>query len=97
MPLYDYQCTECGETTEVLQRAKDKPLEKCPKCGGLVVKCVSSPAIQFKGKGWYVTDYAKKGSASAAKDKAEAKPETKPEAKPEAGEAVKAKPEKPSA
>jgi len=63
MPLYEYQCKKCRHTTEVLQKAKDKPLEKCPKCGAQVVKLISSPAIQFKGKGWYVTDYAKKTSA----------------------------------
>jgi len=63
MPLYEYQCKKCRETTEVLQKAKDKPVEKCPKCGGPVVKLISSPAIQFKGNGWYITDYAKKSSA----------------------------------
>lgn len=88
MPLYDYQCTECGETTEVLQKAKDRSLEKCPKCGGPVVKCVSSPAIQFKGNGWYITDYAKKSKPPAAE---------KAEKPPAAGEPAKAKPEKPSA
>ena len=65
MPIYEYQCKKCRETTEVLQKAKDKPLEKCPKCGGPVAKRISSPAIQFKGNGWYVTDYAKKGSVPA--------------------------------
>jgi putative FmdB family regulatory protein len=62
MPIYEYQCKKCHETTEVLQKAKDKPLEKCPKCGGPVAKRISSPAIQFKGNGWYITDYAKKSS-----------------------------------
>jgi putative FmdB family regulatory protein len=65
MPLYEYRCKKCGETTEVLQSAKDKPLDKCPKCGGAVVKRTSSPAIQFKGSGWYITDYAKKGDATS--------------------------------
>ena len=88
MPLYEYQCTKCRKTTEVLQKAKDKPLEKCPKCGGSVVKLISSPAIQFKGPGWYITDYPKKSAAPA---------ETKPEAKSTAGEPAKPKPEKPSA
>ncbi len=62
MPIYEYQCTKCRAVCEVLQRAKDKPPEKCPKCGGPVVKRISSPAIQFKGTGWYITDYAKKNS-----------------------------------
>jgi putative FmdB family regulatory protein len=74
MPLYEYQCTACDEVCEVLQKVRDKPLEKCPKCGGAMVKRVSSPAIQFKGNGWYITDYAKKSSAGRAagpKDKAQ--------------------------
>jgi putative FmdB family regulatory protein len=62
MPLYEYKCTKCHATTEVLQRVKDAPLRKCPKCGGRLVKLISSPAIQFKGNGWYITDYAKKSS-----------------------------------
>ncbi len=80
MPIYEYQCTKCREVCEVLQKAKDKPPEKCPKCGGPVVKRVSSPAIQFKGTGWYITDYAKKNSTPAG-HKAETSP-AKPEAKP---------------
>jgi putative FmdB family regulatory protein len=65
MPLYEYQCKKCGETTEVLQKAGDKPLEECPRCGGAVVKLLSPPAIQFKGSGWYITDYAKKAGEDA--------------------------------
>ena len=91
MPIYEYQCTKCREICEVLQRAKDKPLEKCPKCGGPMVKRISSPAIQFKGSGWYITDYAKKESVPAGHKtpkegaaKAEAKPDAKPDVKAEA-------------
>ncbi len=65
MPLYEYKCTECGQLTELLQRHGDPPLEKCPKCGGAVRKLFSAPAVQFKGTGWYVTDYAGKGKAPA--------------------------------
>src|SRR5947209_8205915 len=62
MPLYEYQCHACGERSEILQRFSDPPLAACPKCGGEVKKLVSSPAFQFKGTGWYATDYAgKKG------------------------------------
>jgi putative FmdB family regulatory protein len=93
MPLYEYQCKKCRETTEVLQRAKDKPLEKCPKCGGPVAKLISSPAIQFKGNGWYITDYSKKGAAAAG-TKTGAKPDAKAETKPGAAETAKKKPEK---
>ncbi|HYL05070.1 MAG TPA: FmdB family zinc ribbon protein, partial [Thermoanaerobaculia bacterium] len=66
MPLYEYQCTECGKKTEVLQRFADAPLAACPACGGAVKKMVSSPAFQFKGSGWYVTDYARKGGPGAS-------------------------------
>lgn len=85
MPLYEYQCTKCREVCEVLQKSGDRPLEKCPKCGGPMVKLVSSPAIQFKGNGWYVTDYAKKSPAPA---------ETKAEVKNGSDKGTKAKPDK---
>src|SRR5512136_495288 len=97
MPIYEYQCQKCRETTEVLQKAKDKPLEKCPKCGGAVVKLISSPAIQFKGNGWYVTDYAKKSSPAAgtkAGSKTGSKDESKAEPKTDSNEGAKAKSEK---
>ena len=68
MPLYEYRCDNCGRTFELIQKFSDPPAEHCPTCGGGPVhKLLSSPAIQFKGSGWYVTDYAKKGSGSAAK------------------------------
>jgi putative FmdB family regulatory protein len=62
MPLYEYECDACGHRVEIIQKFSDAPLDKCPKCGGPVHKLMSSPAIQFKGTGWYITDYAKKGS-----------------------------------
>ena len=60
MPLYEYKCKECGLVVEKIQKVADRPLEKCSRCGGVLDKVISSPAIQFKGTGWYVTDYAKK-------------------------------------
>jgi putative FmdB family regulatory protein len=67
MPLYEYECLNCGKRTEILQRFDDAPLAACPKCGGEVKKLLSAPAVQFKGSGWYVTDYAgKKGGGSSA-------------------------------
>src|SRR5262245_59211197 len=64
MPLYEYQCDACGSTFEKIQKFSDPPVETCPKCGkGPVRKLISSPAIQFKGSGWYITDYAKKPSS----------------------------------
>ncbi|HEX3703339.1 MAG TPA: zinc ribbon domain-containing protein [Vicinamibacterales bacterium] len=67
MPLYEYQCDACGHRFEKIQKFSD-PLETtCPKCGGVVHKLMSSPAIQFKGSGFYITDYAKKDYVSASK------------------------------
>jgi putative FmdB family regulatory protein len=61
MPLYEYQCKKCGHRFEKIQKFSDKPITKCPECGGKVEQLLSAPAVQFKGSGWYVTDYAKKG------------------------------------
>ncbi len=66
MPLYEYQCDACGHRFEVIQKFSDAPIEVCPKCGGAVAKLLSSPAIQFKGSGWYVTDYARSGKTDSA-------------------------------
>jgi putative FmdB family regulatory protein len=76
MPLYEYQCKKCGHRFEKIQKFSDKMVKKCPECGGLVEQMISAPAVQFKGSGWYVTDYAKKASSpgssggdSGSKDK----------------------------
>jgi putative FmdB family regulatory protein len=85
MPLYEYQCKKCSHRFERIQKFSDKPVKKCPQCGGAVEQTITAPAVQFKGTGWYVTDYAKKSSAPAAGgdsgSKAE-KTETKKEDKP---------------
>ena len=87
MPLYEYRCTSCGERTEVLQHLGEAPLRECPRCGGALEKLISAPALQFKGTGWYVTDYGHRHSTPAgasepgAKDTA-AKTESKPAEKP---------------
>jgi putative FmdB family regulatory protein len=66
MPLYEYACEACGHRFEKIQKFSDALVEECPKCGAMKVhKLVSSPAIQFKGSGWYITDYAKKGATGA--------------------------------
>lgn len=96
MPLYEYQCDQCDHRFEVIQKFSDAPVETCPKCGGPVKKLLSSPAIQFKGSGWYITDYAragktdgkdtsgKSGSAgSAAESGSEKTPESKSDSKAE--------------
>ena len=64
MPLYEYQCRSCGQRTEVLQSFSDAPRTVCEACGGELKKLISAPAVQFKGSGWYVTDYAKSGSTT---------------------------------
>ncbi len=72
MPLYEYECEKCAHRFEKIVKFSDPPIAICPKCGGPVHKLMSSPAIQFKGTGWYITDYARKDSAEAGKsDKSE--------------------------
>jgi putative FmdB family regulatory protein len=80
MPLYEYQCDACGHRFETIQKFSDPPVEVCPKCGGQVQKLQSAPAIQFKGSGWYITDYARKDSSPAGKADAPAKTPEKPDA-----------------
>lgn len=67
MPLYEYKCKKCGHRFERILKFSDKPIKKCPDCGGAVEQLISAPTVQFKGAGWYVTDYAKKGTSSPAK------------------------------
>jgi putative FmdB family regulatory protein len=71
MPIYEYECRRCQSHTEAFQKVNDKPLTKCKKCGGRLDKVISAPAIQFKGSGWYVTDYAAKATKS---EKSESEP-----------------------
>ena len=71
MPLYEYQCDACGHRFERIQKFSDPPIEKCPSCGGVVRKLISSPAIQFKGSGWYITDYARKAEKPESSAKSE--------------------------
>src|ERR1700693_1387318 len=66
MPLYEYQCKKCYHRFERIQKFSDPHVKKCPDCGGPVEQVVSAPAVQFKGSGWYVTDYAKKSSSGTA-------------------------------
>ena len=78
MPLYEYKCQTCGETFEVIQKFSDKPLEVHENCGGHVERLISPSALQFKGSGWYVTDYASgNGKSQPSKDgKKESKSES---------------------
>ena len=86
MPIYEYTCRKCKAHVEALQKITDKPLVKCKKCGGRLEKEWSQTGFQFKGSGWYVTDYARKGSGGkdeAAESKSDAKSESKSETKAE--------------
>ena len=92
MPLYEYKCEACAHRFEIIQKFSDALASSCPKCGGAVTKLMSSPAIQFKGTGWYITDYARSGRPEAKSDgggstsadsKSESKSESKTESKSE--------------
>ena len=92
MPIYEYQCQKCGETTEIMQKFSEAPLRKCPACGGRVAKLMSMNSFQLKGSGWYVTDYAgRKGEA-----RAEGADKDKPAAETAPKDDKPAKAEKPS-
>ena len=86
MPLYEYQCKKCHSLTERIQKFSDAPLTVCPHCGGEMEQLLSAPAVQFKGSGWYVTDYAKKssqGGSSSGNGSASSSSESKSEGKSE--------------
>src|SRR5579864_2983584 len=82
MPLYEYQCKKCGHRFEKIQKFSDQMIKKCPDCGGAVEQVISAPAVQFKGSGWYVTDYAKKSHASSSSDSSKEDKQSKKEDKP---------------
>ncbi|MGH9345644.1 MAG: FmdB family zinc ribbon protein [Vicinamibacterales bacterium] len=101
MPLYEYECDACGQRFEIIQKFSDPPPDVCARCGkGPVQRLLSSPAIQFKGSGWYITDYAQKGrsesdgaagksdGAEKTGTKGDTKTETKPAAKADAAPAA---------
>jgi putative FmdB family regulatory protein len=85
MPIYEYECTKCGNHMEVWQKFSDSPVTHCDSCPGKVRKVISQSAFHLKGTGWYVTDYSSKsGNKSGETKKAEPKAETKAETKTEA-------------
>jgi putative FmdB family regulatory protein len=91
MPLYEYECKKCHHRFERIVKFSDPLMKKCPDCGGPVARTISAPVVQFKGSGWYVTDYAKKSSAPPSSSsgepssKTESKSESKTESKAESG------------
>jgi len=86
MPLYEYKCENCGEVFELMQKFSDQPLTTHEKCGGPVHRMLSAPALQFKGSGWYVNDYAKGGAAP--KNGSDGKSDSATPTKTEAGEST---------
>ena len=98
MPLYEYQCKKCHHRFEKIQKFSDPHAKKCPDCGGPVEQVISAPAVQFKGSGWYVTDYAKKSAGASAEassgssangDSSAKKKEDKPKSEPAKTESTK--------
>jgi putative FmdB family regulatory protein len=75
MPIYEYSCDKCGKTIEVIQKMSDKPLKTHAGCGGKFTKLISASGFQFKGTGWYVTDYARKSQPEAGESAKETKTE----------------------
>jgi putative FmdB family regulatory protein len=89
LPLYEYRCDRCGHRFEKIQKFDAEPETACPKCGGELRRPLTAPALQFKGAGWYVNDYAPKSGSSSEKPAAEGTtgdakpaPDAKPDAKP---------------
>ena len=77
MPIYEYECTKCGKIIEVIQKFSDKPLKKHKECGGNLNKLISAAGFQFKGSGWYVTDYARKGQSENSESAEASKKDSK--------------------
>lgn len=75
MPIYEFRCKKCNALIEVFQKMSDKQPTRCKKCGGRLEKVISAAAVQFKGEGWYVTDYARKGSVAEKVEKELSSPE----------------------
>ena len=100
MPIYEYECRKCKAHIEVFQKVSDKPPSKCRNCGGKLERKISAPAIQFKGSGWYVTDYARTTKTGKSESESTSEPKTeksdKAEKKPKDSSPAKKTAEKPS-
>lgn len=110
MPLYEYECFVCGHRFERIQRFSDPPASECPACGGSVRRLLGVPALQFKGSGFYITDYGKgngggtrppsptaeEPSSTPSESPSPPKPDATPDAAPQSGDGVKRKKKKPS-
>lgn len=89
MPIYEYRCTQCGHRYEKIQKVSDTPDTACPKCGGKIERPLSAPALQFKGAGWYINDYAPKAASGSASKPAES---SGGESKPAESKSAESKP-----
>lgn len=96
MPLYEYKCDRCGKTFEVRQKFSDDPLTVHDDCGGHVERLISAPALQFKGSGWYITDYGRNNTSPASNGKSDSKPDTKTKAETKSETKTESKPAAPS-
>ena len=94
MPLYEYECTQCGRIDEALQKFSDKPLRKCKHCSGKLHKLVSQSSFHLKGSGWYVTDYARKSGDNGSKEPSGPSKETDKSSKESSGESKSSPSEK---
>jgi len=100
MPLYEYECLVCGHRFERIQRFSDPPASECPACGGAVRRLLGVPALQFKGSGFYITDYGKgdgggtRPPSPTAEESSSASPESTPPPKPDAAPAAPAEPKR---
>jgi len=90
MPLYEYECKKCHHRFERIQKFSDPHVKKCPQCGGSIEQVISAPAVQFKGSGWYVTDYAKKSSTGSASSSSNGDSVSGKDAKPQSEDSGKA-------
>ncbi|HMH08980.1 MAG TPA: zinc ribbon domain-containing protein [Terriglobales bacterium] len=89
MPLYEYECKKCHHRFERIQKFSDPHVKKCPKCRGPIEQVISAPAVQFKGSGWYVTDYAKKTTAPSSSSASNGDSSSKKESKSKAEDSSK--------
>jgi putative FmdB family regulatory protein len=101
LPLYEYKCKKCGRRSEKIRKFSDPPLTICESCGGTLEQLLSSPAIRFKGSGWYINDYAKKSSDASNSSSGDSSPSTekkveKKEEKKEAKQETSSKPSEPA-
>jgi putative FmdB family regulatory protein len=84
VPIYEYRCESCGKRVELIQKFSDPPLTECAHCGGKLTKVIAAPALQFKGSGFYITDYTDKGKPPKDESKPKGESKEKTEKKPAA-------------